>query len=104
MTAQISRRLQALGDTLDAHDQHHRMLDGRLISMTGPLGLIRPFHGEIRITIERRTSAALVRRLLGLGVLDVAADGGLKLGRVPRPDEAVARRDLLGLARRRCTP
>lgn len=104
MSTPISRRLQVLSDAMDVHDQHHRMLDGRLISITGPLGLIHPFHGEIRVTIERQTSAALVRRLLGLGVLDVAADGGLRLGRVPRPDEAVALRDLLRLTRRRCTP
>lgn len=104
MSASPTRRLQAVCDVLDVHDQHHRMLDGRLIALAGPLGQIRPFHGELRILIERRTSAALVRRLLGIGVIDVASNGNLRVTRTPRADEAAILRDLLGFARRRWTP
>lgn len=44
------------------------------------------------------------RRLLDSGVLGVGSNGELRISRLPRADEAVTLRDLLGLARRRCTP
>jgi hypothetical protein len=103
MSAPPSRRLQALADAMDVHDQHMRIIDGRLISLVGPLGTIRPFHGELQISIQKRTSVALARRLLDSGVLDVGSNGDLKIGRLPRPDEAVTLADLIGVARRRLT-
>lgn len=101
MSAPISRRLQQLAELLDVHDQHCRTLDGRLISIAGPLGTIKPYRGQLLVSIQQRTSAAILRRLLGLGVLDVEGDGNLKVVRTPRADEAIALRDLIGASRRR---
>ncbi|MCP3397819.1 MULTISPECIES: hypothetical protein [unclassified Bradyrhizobium] len=101
MSAPPTRRLRALADVLMVHEYHTRVHDGTIVMIAGTTGEIRPHHGELIVTIRQRTSAATVRKLLGLAVLDVAGNGDLKLGRMPRPDEAPLFRDLLGLHARR---
>lgn len=96
--------MQAICDVLDAHDVHRRTLDGHLIAIVGSLGQIRPFHGDLQVSIQQRTSAVAARRLLDSGVLDVSGGGNMRIRRTPRADEAVTLRDLLGISRRRCTP
>ncbi|WGD55084.1 hypothetical protein QA641_15005 [Bradyrhizobium sp. CB1650] len=100
MSAPPSRKLRQLADGLMVHAHHTRVNGDAIIAIVGPLGEIRPHRGELLVVIKR-SSAALVRRLLGLAILDVSSDGSLKLGRMPRPDEAPILRDLLGLTMRR---
>ncbi|UPT97264.1 hypothetical protein J4G48_0003515 [Bradyrhizobium barranii subsp. apii] len=78
-----------------------RERDGAVIMIAGSIGEVRPHRGELLVILRQRSSAALVRQLLGLAVLDVAGNGDLKLGRMPNPTEAPLLRDLLGLHARR---
>jgi hypothetical protein len=73
-----------------------RYLDDKVVSIAGTRGAVRLAHGGALAVSLRQPAAALVRRLIGIGLIDDRA-GELTLARMPYDGEAGLLRDLIGL-------
>ncbi|MDD1567173.1 MULTISPECIES: hypothetical protein [Bradyrhizobium] len=73
--------------------------DGRVFSITGERGQIKPYMGELLVVLRQQTSASVVRQLLRAGVLAPSCGGDLKVVRTPNSIESVKLRDLIGAHR-----
>jgi hypothetical protein len=71
---------------------------GTIVAVAGTRGLVRPVDGGLLVTL-RVPSAALVTKMIGLGLVEVSSAGDLLVSRMPEPSEMSIWRELLGLHR-----